>query len=353
MASTFDMNRTPRSFPTLRFPATLAILAILGIWPSAGLLAQQVETFVSTDSLRVGDPFEVTLVVSSTPDYPELALPEVTYSGRILETGRQRFRTSTYRDSVILRLQYFAVGDTVLPGVDVRLYGGARDTTIRSSRVPLFFRSVLPDSADTTATGELRPIKDIYDFARPWWHYALAALLLAALIGGVVWGVRSAIKRRESQVQRTPREIPPFQNPLTELREILDGLSSQVPALRSEDFPGFYVELGNAIRRYMEDVYAITALEMTSFEIIRGLQAYHAHESLIRATRTVLREADRVKFARFNPTRDMARHAIDTSLEFLSVATREDRYRIDRLRERHLALHGEPSRPAVQNGDES
>lgn len=331
------MNRTPASCRLRRFSTALALL--LAAAGATRLHAQQVETFVSTDSLRVGDPFRITLIVTGSPDFPELDLPETSYSGRIQETGRQRFKRSTYRDSVILNLQFFAVNDTVLPGVPVRLYGGARDTTIRSSRIPLFFRTVLPDTAES-ASPELRPLKDIYEFRRPWWHYALGALLLALLVGGVAWAVWRARTLRERKQAEKPVEIPPFHNPLTELRNTLDGLSSQVPGLQKDDFPMFYVELGNAIRRYMEDVYGITALEMTSFEIIRGLQAYHAHESLIRATRTVLREADRVKFARFNPTREMARHAIDTSMEFHKVATQEDRYRIDRMRERHLARHG-------------
>lgn len=301
---------------------------------SAGIFAQpvqaqQVQTLLSQDSVKIGDPFRITLLISTSPEYPEVKLPDTDYfSGDLSELNRQRFKKSTYLDSVILDLQYFAVQDTILSGIPIQLYGNGRDTIITTSRIPLFFQSVLPD---TVATGELRPIKPIFEFSRPLWHYAvlLVALFIFVLLA---WGLWRKWRDTEVKESEPVKDLPPFLNPLETLTATIEGLSSQVSRLGYEDFPPFYVELGNAIRSYMEEVYGIEALEMTSFEIIRALQAYHAHESLVKATRVVLREADQVKFAKFSPTQEMARHAVDMAREFCSVASKEDHYRIEQLR---------------------
>jgi len=291
--------------------------------------AQQVQTLLSQDSIRIGDPFRVTLIVGTTPEFPEIKLPTSDYfQGDLIEMNRQRFKVSTYLDSVVFDLQYFSVSDTILSGIPIQLYGKGRDTIITSARIPLFFQSVVPD---TLQSGELRPIKPIFEFKRPAWHYLILilGLIIFLLLTWWMWQRWKKTQRREPLPSSTP---PVYIHPAETLLDTIDGLASQVDRLMKEDFPPFYVELGNAIRGYMEEVYKIEALEMTSFEIIRGLQRYHAHESLIKASRTVLREADQVKFARFYPTREMARHALDTAREFYNVALREDRYRIEQLK---------------------
>lgn len=312
----------------LHYLIQMLILVGTGVY-CGGAHAQQVQTQLSQDSVKIGDPVRITLLISSTAEYPEIKLPDSDFfSGDLFELNRQRFKKSTYLDSIILDLQYFSVRDTILTGIPIQLYGNGRDTIITTSRIPLFFQSVLPDSA---TSGELRPIKPIFEFSRPAWHYGLFAgiLLLIVLLLWLSWRRWKALESKEPELIR---DLPPFPNPLETLSITIEGLASQVPRLAQEDFPPFYVELGNAIRSYMEDVYGVDALEMTSFEILRGLQAYHAHESLIKATRVVLREADQVKFAKFYPTQEMARHAVDMAREFYNVATREDRYRIEQLK---------------------
>jgi hypothetical protein len=305
--------------------------------------AQQVQTLLSQDSIRIGDPFRITLIVSSSPEYPEVKLPASDYfKGDLLEMNRQRFKVSTYLDSIVLDVQYFSVSDTVLAGIPIQFYGNGRDTVITSARIPLFFQSIVPDS---TQTGELRPIKPIFEFERPLWHYLLllGILVLAGIAGWWFWRKWQQAQRKEPEPVKTP---PLFIHPAETLLTTIEGLSSQVDRLTKEDFGPFYVELGNAIRRYMEEVYGFEALEMTSFEIIRSLQSYHAHESLVKASRTVLREADQVKFARFFPTREMARHALDTAREFYTVASREDHYRIQQMKAEFEAVSQDAEKSA-------
>lgn len=297
--------------------------------------AQQVQTLLSQDSIRIGDPFRITLIVSSNPEYPEVKLPASDYfKGDLVEMNRQRFKVSTYLDSIVLDLQYFSVTDTILAGIPIQLYGNGRDTVITSARIPLFFQSIVPDS---TQTGDLRPIKPIFEFERPVWHYLilLGIILLVGITGWWIWRRWQLAQLKTPEATQAP---PLFINPAETLLTTIEGLSSQVDRLTKDEFAPFYVELGNAIRRYMEEVYGFEALEMTSFEIIRSLQSYHAHESLVKASRTVLREADQVKFARFFPTREMARHALDTAREFYTVASREDHYRIQQMKSEFEAV---------------
>lgn len=294
---------------------------------------QRVETLVSVDSLRIGDPFEVVLLVGTSQAFPDFTLPERPYGEGIGFIDRKRFKISTYRDSVIYRLQYFSISDTVLPGIPVNFYGAGRDTSVRSARIPLFFTSVLPDSEATEA--ELRPMKPNYSFPMPLWLLLLIiAGVSAAAIGA--WAGWRWWTNRVPEPEPEPLDLPDFEHPIDVLRTTLDGLDSQISRLEAADFDAFYVELGNAIRAYVERVYEIPALEMTSSELLRALDSYRARDPLIQSTRAVLAEADLVKFAKYTPTREMAGFAVSRAREFLRTAQVEDRYRIERMREDFL-----------------
>lgn len=296
-------------------------------------VGQQIETLVSVDSLQIGDPFEIVLLVNTSQAFPDFTIPEKPYGEGIGFIDRRRFKTGTYRDSVIYRLQYFSISDTVLPGIPVDFYGAGRDTTVRSARIPLFFASVLPNSE--TDQVELRPLKPNFAFAMPLWLILLIAMgvLVAALTG---WGVWRWWKGREPEAAPEPMVMAEFEHPIEVLKAALDGLDSQCSRLEAADFDGFYVELGNAIRAYIERVYEIQALEMTSSELLRALDAYRAQASMIQSTRAVLAEADLVKFAKYTPTREMAAFAVGRARDFLRTAQVEDRFRIERMREAHL-----------------
>lgn len=295
------------------------------------LFAQQVHTFVDKDSIRVGEQFELTYLVQGS--YEGLTYPSEDDFGEDLEVlSRQRYQTASRADSIVYRIQFFATEDITLPSKEIILHRSESDTTLTTSRVPLFFKSVLASEDE-----EFRPLKPIFDFARSIWPVILALLLLA--VAG--WLVYRWYTRREPEREPVAPPPPPepFSDPLLELRDQLGTLPEPHRLETFEEFEQFYIRLGDAIRRYLKRVHDIPALEMTTGEITRALQQENAPFLMIKITRNVLNQADMVKFANFKPDQDHAGEVLSKAQEFADTAAVNDNDRIDYMRRQYEEKH--------------
>jgi hypothetical protein len=293
-------------------------------------MAQDLHTYTDRDSVRAGDIIQYTLVLNTSEDYGSATFPDEThFDDDLILINRERHRISAMRDSVVYTLQNFSTEDYQIPRLPVTLAGGAYgDTTIYSTPVPVFFRTILAEGDE-----EFRPLKPIFDFAAAIWPWVLAILLI--LLAG--WLIYRYLSKREKKPARPVKEFDPvqFTNPMDVLEKELNTLSGSESPLKKKDFKEFYVRLGDAIRQYFEDVYDIDALEMTSGEILRSLNSYPADKDVIKITRKVLNEADMVKFAKFEPDIPQAEKALKIAFQFLTVVTEVDKKRIMALRETH------------------
>lgn len=290
--------------------------------------SQNLHTYVSVDSIEVGDTFTYTLVLNRDREYGSIIFPDGEEFGDDVEfLKRERYQSAPLRDSLVYRLQYFGTSDIILPEQEILIGRAEGDTLLTSNPVPLYFKTTLSEGDE-----EFRPLKPIFDFAALIWPYLLGLILL--LIAG--WYIYKRLSRMEKKPEpKTPEEEAPFANPLQVLESKLIKLGSgQFPSAR-EEFEHFYIELGDAIREYIERVYEIEALEMTSREILRAMQQYPADREMITITRKVLNEADMVKFARFTPSGKQAKEALNLAQDFLNTARSLDSSRIDQLRKHH------------------
>jgi hypothetical protein len=87
------------------------------------------------------------------------------------------------------------------------------------------------------------------------------------------------------------------------------------------DYEDYYIRLGDAIRLYIKRVYEFPALEMTTREITQNLQKELASSAIIKITRSVLNEADMVKFANFKPDPAQADGVLAKAGEFVEIAS--------------------------------
>lgn len=285
--------------------------------------AQQIHTMVDADSIRVGDTINLSVVLDGNftlREYPEAeAFPE-----DIDMLSRQRFQLESGRDSIVYSLQYFGVEDVTIDPLEFAITTAEKDTILRSSRVPLYFKSTLASDQE-----ELRPLKPIFDFARSYWPIILGVILLI----GLGFLLIRYLKERSKQDVFMPESFreTEFINPLDELEEDIVALRSAKQPTNREEFETFYVRLADAIRRYLKRVYDFPALEMTTREIITELQRERASAELIRDVKKVLRDADMVKFAKFNPASDQVSEAIQTGVDFLETARTVDSDRVEYL----------------------
>lgn len=309
---------------------TVLVTVFFFLFPGllSGLFAQELHTYVDRDSVRVGDLINYTLVLSTGEPLQSVMFPVNDHfsDGELVFIDRNRHRISATRDSVVYRLQYFGTDDYRIPRFPIIVTTAAgNDTTIYSTPVPVFFKTVVAEGDD-----EFRPLKPIFDFAASVWPWLLGFLLLAA----AGWMLYKMFKKAEKKPEAVEKPEPvPFKNPLHILKGELEALSGEDSPLKTRAFKEFYILLGDAIRAYFEDVYNIDALEMTSGEILRALHDYPAEKEIVTITRKVLNEADMVKFAKFEPGIPQAEQALRVAYQFLEVVTEVDKYRIENMRE--------------------
>ncbi|MEX0660238.1 MAG: hypothetical protein WEA58_05475 [Balneolaceae bacterium] len=302
----------------------LFVLLCLSISP---LSAQQVRTFVDTDSLQVGDTFSFSIVLDG--DYNLLEYPSEEHFGEDIEMiSRQRFQISSRRDSIAYQLQFFDVENSMIPEQEILLNVAENDTTITTREIPLFFNTTLAEDDEA-----FRPFKPIYDFAVAKWPYILGFILFLI----AAWIIYRYI---QNQKQKEPVSKPVFQrsryiNPLDILEKSLAELKTEPPKNTEEEFDQFYIQLGDAIRLYLKRVYQFPALEMTSGEILNELKKNRASFDLVQSTKKVLFEADMVKFANFTPGNEQLKSALKTADDFLSTAKTVDVEKINYLEYQH------------------
>lgn len=292
------------------------------------LPAQNIREYSTVDSLKVGDTFDYSITLDREQQYDEVNFPDSTNFGTTFEIrSRKQFKVSSFKDSVAYQLQFFGTADTTLPQLPVYLIQDQDTTVLYTNPIPVGFHSVLAKDEQT-----FRPLKPIFDFARAWWPYLLGFLLLAA---ASYYLYQYYLKDKEEEQEEPPTFTPtPFVNPLKEYRKSIKELENAELNSR-EDFKEFYIKLGDAIRQYYESLYNLPALESTSRELLTMLQNGSVDKDLVSETRSVLQEADMVKFAKFEPTNEQAERALKKAYHFLERAREIDGPRIDHLRRKH------------------
>ncbi|MDR9419220.1 MAG: hypothetical protein RI561_09660 [Gracilimonas sp.] len=294
---------------------------------SADLYSQSVSTNVNTDSLKIGDTFEYALTLQTDQVYENIVFPDTTSFPLSIDLiDRQQYKLSEFKDSLVYNLQFFGNEDLQIDELPIALLSEEDTSTIYTDPVLIGFKSVVA-AGDST----LKPMKPIYSFPRAWWPWILVLLILAAFL---LWWFKFREQPSEETAEPEP-EIEPFYHPIKELEKKLYGIKEESDIAETKDFKGFYSEVGDAIRTYFEVLYKIPALESTSTELIRYLDAYGVDDLMIDKTRTVLRKADLVKFAKFTPTLDDAWKTFEEAEEFLQKAKKVDAARVRRLKKKY------------------
>ncbi|WP_138429377.1 hypothetical protein [Fodinibius saliphilus] len=306
----------------------LPALLLLILVPSISM-GQTVSEYVNIDSLQVGDTFNYSLTLNRSKQYDQITFPDSSHFGNSFEIrSRRHFQQSTYKDSISYKLQFFATADTTIPPLPVSLILQQDTTVLYTNPVRVPFHSVLAKEEQ-----EFRPLKPIFAFAKAWWPYIVALLLLIAA-GYLIY--HYYLKNRDRSEPKEPKTFSPepFINPLSQLEKTIKQLEKS--KLDShEDFKEFYIVLGDAIRQYYENLYGIPALESTSSELLRALRKRVIDDDLLADTQAVLQEADMVKFAKFQPTTDQAQRALRKAHNFLERAKDVDGPRIEHKRKNH------------------
>ena len=192
--------------------------------------------------------------------------------------------------------------------------GDGKPRELLTDELAFSVASVLPEGE---VVGELRPARaPLAEFQGPWlernwpWLVAGVVVLAATSVGFVFW-----LRRSEERARLTA-----YDRAMTRLDRLR---RTGLPHADAVD--GWYVELSDIVRRYIEERFALRAPELTTEEFLleagRSADLKRSHRELLS---NFLAGCDRVKFARYSPEEDESRDALGVAERFLSETRETD-----------------------------
>lgn len=195
-----------------------------------------------------------------------------------------RYKVTSFEDSLIYIQEFpFVAGS---------------DTSWSNS---LSIRIIQPFVIDT-ASNNLADIKPVYKPPFNWKRFFLRGLLLLLLIGlGVLLfiQIRRFIARKPIVATEKPKVvISPYNEAIGRLDTLRDEKIWQRGRIKE-----YHTDLTDIVRIYIEKMFNINSMEMTSDEILEHVEFLKVDKSgAYGALRQILSLADLVKFAKWNPS---------------------------------------------------
>lgn len=157
---------------------------------------------------------------------------------------------------------------------------------------------VIEPEVDTLHYEKFFPAKDVQDNPFLWAEWAVPfwlSVIVVLLMGGVVYLYARLKQGKTINLKvKIVKRLMPHQKALNEINEI-----KAENMVRQEDQKAYYTRLTDTLRRYIEERYGFSAMEMTSSEIIARLTSEQNAEAM-EELQLLFSTADLVKFAKYS-----------------------------------------------------
>ena len=249
-----------------------------------------VQAKIDPIEMLIGEQAQVTLIVQANDnaniDWPKLQPRQMLVPGvEVISTQHPDAHT------MLITLTSFDGSLYHLPAFTVKVDG----KEVKSSDLAL---KVVEMEVDTTQLNKMFPPKDVQDNPFEWQDWSLSfwlsilLLLLVALTYYLYVRLRAG-KPIITHIKIVKRLLP-HQKAMKEIEQI-----KAEKMVTSENQKEYYTKLTDTLRRYIEERYGFSAMEMTSSEIIGRLMASGDQQSLTELTQLFM-TADLVKFAKYS-----------------------------------------------------
>ena len=240
--------------------------------------------------MMIGEQATVTLTVQTADDakvdWPTFQPRQMLVPGvEVLNTQR------TSDHTMVITLTSFDGNLYHLPPFKVKINGKEQQSADLALKV-------VEIEVDTTQLNKFFPPKDVQDNPFLWSDWSLSfwlsvlLLVLIALCGYLYLRLRDN-KPVISHIKIVKRLLP-HQKAMKEIEQIKADRM-----VASENAKEYYTKLTDTLRKYIEERYGFSAMEMTSSEIIERLTAAGDQQSLDEL-RQLFTTADLVKFAKYS-----------------------------------------------------
>ncbi len=249
-----------------------------------------VQAKIDPIEMLIGEQAQVTLTIQANDnaniEWPKLQPRQMLVPGvEIISTRHPDAHT------MLITLTSFDGSLYHLPAFNVKVDGNE----LKSSDLAL---KVVEVEVDTTQLNKMFPPKDVQDNPFDWQDWSLSFWLSILLLLLVALTYYLYIRLRAGKPIITHikivKRLLPHQKAMKEIEQIKAD-----KMVASENQKEYYTKLTDTLRRYIEERYGFSAMEMTSSEIIGRLMASGDQQSLNELTQLFM-TADLVKFAKYS-----------------------------------------------------
>lgn len=282
-------------------------LAWVALWVTAGIgiatpaaAQSRLMTSIDTTLLTVGDRMTMEVRVSHPagsslewPDSVSLSPMEILDAAAFPPTSGEGGLYSTLQ----LTMTAFELGELEIPSFDVEVR--SEDGTVETLRTDRFGIEVVTVGRDETG--------DIRDIRGPLWisvgviqvGFWLLFIILVVVVS--TWWFR---RRKARGDDGGHIDIGPPPRPAHEVALEAFAVLEASPMLERGQVKEYHIEVSDILRRYVEGHFQVHALEMTTWEVLSGLEGVGVGESTRGDFRGFLDQCDMVKFAKVRPSGD-------------------------------------------------
>lgn len=276
-------------------------------------------TSIDTTLVTVGDRVNLEVTVEHPAD-AAVSWPDSVDAGpfEMLETRISPTRTGdgSAVSTAVFSMTAFELGELEVPSFDVTvLHADGSEEVLETDRYGVEIVSV-----GVEETGDIRDIRG--PLAIPVSALRLVALAVLLMLAGA--GVYALVRRLRSG-DEAPGELPSGLPPRPAHEVALEELArlEASPLLSEGRVKDFHIRVSEILRRYVEERFRVPALEMTTWEVLGGLQAAGVAEDLRRDLRRFLDQCDLVKFAKARPTDEESRAVLELGRELVERSVPE------------------------------
>jgi hypothetical protein len=273
--------------------------------PLAG--QSRVLTAVDTALVTVGDRITLTVTVEHAPGsqvvWPD-SLDLAPFEVLGMQPDAPHETGGVSRSAASLALAAFELGRLEIPSFEVEVLGAGGEREVLST--DRFVVEVVSVGADES--GDIRDIRGPLGIPLGAWRillWTLLPLLAVALLYTLARRLRA-----KNETKRTPALAPP-EAPSHELALAALAELEASPLLARGEVKEYHIEVSDILRTYVERRFGVDALEMTTAEVVAGLQARNADADFIHGLRAFLDQCDLVKFAKVRPAPEASRQVLE------------------------------------------
>lgn len=162
---------------------------------------------------------------------------------------------------------------------------------------------LLVDKVEVEAEAELNPVKDIMDAPFSWsefFYWVGIVLAVLVVVAAIVYVLMKYVFKKKVTIipEKEEPKIPPHVIALQRLEAIKEAKTWQT------DIKGFYTQVTDVIREYIESQFSINAMELTTDQILDLVKRNPEFEQVRLMLKEMLELSDLVKFAKYIPLED-------------------------------------------------